>query len=461
MSAGDALPTAASRWRGAATLWSALTALGAALALTVAFFPLQVAFLVPTLAGVGALSWRFGVRRGLWYLFLVTVPLRQPLGYDVFGTTTLFLSDALLYLQFIAMLRDRGLPGIWRGSSVFRVGVVILAISALGLYSAQSLVQGVAQLQRLVGQLMVFCLARHLVRDGREAACTLLAFLAGMLPATVCGFYQTTIPVDASNFAQWAKVPLAHDAEGRSFIRVFSTFDHSLRFSHALTTAFGLALGMASDRSSPLVRPALVGLALAFAACNLFTYSLSGVLSMVLAAGVLLVITLGARSLLLAPLLLLALLVVTPNAVIYKATQMATGESTSSLARIVTYQRTFMALADHPLTGLGWGSIGETVLQDYRVAKLESIGVGAENWWLHRGLALGLPGLALYGFLAFQFGRRVTRRRRSGDRQWPRRGLLVGGMAYFAQAMLYPAAGFEAGYVLWLLFALAEVADRA
>ncbi|GJM44689.1 MAG: hypothetical protein DHS20C21_15310 [Gemmatimonadota bacterium] len=439
--------------------WPTLGIAATALALAVAYFPIQTAFLVPTGTGIGALAWRFGLRRGSWYLFLATIPLRQPLGYDVFGTTTIFFSDVLLYVQFAIVFWERGLGSIWSKSGTFRIAVVILAVSTLGLYSAQSLVQGVAQIQRIVGQLMVFYLARHYVRDGEEAARTIVAFLIGMLPAVAFGFYQATIPVGAANFAQWADAPLAHDSQGRSFIRIFSTFDHSLRFSHALTTAFGLSLGLLAFRASPLSRPALVGLTIVFAVCNQFTYSLSGALAMAMAGSLALILALGARAVILLPLLIVALILVTPNAIIYKATQMISGESTSSLARIITYQRTFMVLADHPLTGLGWGSIGETVMHSYRVARLQSIGVGAENWWLHRGLAMGLPGLLLFGAIGVQFLRRVVRKPSRLGRAWPQGALLIGGTAYFAQAMLYPAAGFVAGYVLWILLALAEGAD--
>ena len=180
------------------------------------------------------------------------------------------------------------------------------------------------------------------------------------------------------------------------------------------------------------------------------------------ALGLTTVIVLRRRAVFLAPLGLALVVALAPNAVWYKAAQMLAGESTSSMARVVTYHRTMMVLADRPLTGLGWGSVGDTVTRDYRISRLESVGVGAENWYLHRGLVLGLPGMLLYGALVALFVRNLRRPRIAATRgavvegDWPRRALIVGGAAWFAQAMLYPTAGFAMNYLLWMLLGLAE-----
>jgi O-antigen ligase len=88
------------------------------------------------------------------------------------------------------------------------------------------------------------------------------------------------------------------------------------------------------------------------------------------------------------------------------------------------------------------------------------VGVAAENYFLQRALALGLPGMILYLLIAIRFFRNL--RAPDGppdappDRRWPRRALTIGGVAYYTQAMLYPTGGVSMGYTLWLLLALAE-----
>ncbi|MEZ5064392.1 MAG: O-antigen ligase family protein [bacterium] len=445
--------------RASLLTWLGVGLSAAVIALGVAYAPAATGILIPLTVVAAGLAWRYGAARGLWYAFLISIPLRQPLGYDLFGTTTVFLSDLILYALFLSVLSRSEVVSLWRQSRQGRVGLGILLLSIPGLYTAASLVQQVATIQRLVGQLMVLYLVRHFVRDPREAVRTLGAFLIGMLPAIAFGFYQTTISVGASNFGDWADVPLAHDETGRSYVRVFSTFDHSLRFSHALTVSFAVSLGLAM-RATGARRIVLLAITIASAACNAATYSISGVLGMAAALGAAVLIRFGRKALLALPILAIAAWVLLPDAMIYKASQMVTGESTSTLSRLVTYHRTVLVLADHPLTGLGWGSIGADVFRDYRIARSESIGVGAENWWLHHGLALGIPGLILAGMILVFFFRDATRH----AREWPRTAILVGGLGYFVQAMLYPSAGFVAGYVLWILIGLSErmaVASRA
>ena len=42
------------------------------------------------------------------------------------------------------------------------------------------------------------------------------------------------------------------------------------------------------------------------------------------------------------------------------------------------------------------------------------------------------------------------------DPTWPRLAVLVGGVAYFTQAMFIPADYHTNNYLLWILFAMAE-----
>jgi len=440
--------------------WVAVVLAGAALAFAVAYAPDRTAFAVPFAASLGFLAWRFGLRRGVWYLFVISIPLRQPLGVDVLGTRTLFYSDLLLYAQFGTVLWERSLRELWRGSDTFRLGTPIFAISVVGLYWATHLDGGIAHTLRVFDQILVLLLARHLVRTGAEARRTLVAMLVGILPAVAYAFYQTTIPVGAENYPDWAELPLAFDASGRAFVRIFSTFDNPLPFSHALTTCFGIALGFLFSRVRGLHRFLALLVAVLVGYCNQFTYSLGGAVAMVVTLLFALGWFLGKRAIVVAPLVVGLLFVVTPNAVYLKASKVLEGDSTSSLSRIITYQRTLRILADRPLTGLGWGGIKETVTHDYRVSRASSVGVAAENYFLQRALALGLPGMLLYLLIAIRFFRNLRAPDGPPDappgERWPRRALIVGGVAYYTQAMLYPTGGVSMGYTLWLLLALAE-----
>ncbi len=441
-----------SRPRWPAGAWLAAVLLGLGLSFGAAFAPVQTGFLVPLAGVLGYLVWKFGVQRGTWFLFVASIPLRQPLGVDLVGTTTLFVSDALIGAQLLFLLPKMELRGLWRTSPVLRLGTLLSVLSVASLYTLLNPSEGLAQVQRVLGQVLVLVIARTLVTDADEARRTILAFLFGMIPAILFGFYQASIPVETWNYADWAEAPIAHDSEGRSHIRIFSTFNHTLRFSLALSTAFGLAIGLiAPTRRASLPAAGMAGLA---AACNYFTYSIGGVLAMAAALVVGVVRGLGSRAWFVTPVLLVVLAVSAPNAVYWKASQMLAGDSTSSLSRLITYQRTAQVLADRPLTGLGWGGFGSTVLTDYRIARLESLSVGAENYFLQRGLALGFPGLLVAIALAIRFVRDLRSRRTPPD--WPRGALICGAVAYGAQAMIIPAADHSTSYLLWMMLALAE-----
>lgn len=440
--------------------WILVAALGVALAFATAFAPDRTVFAVPFAAALGFLVWRFGLRYGVWYLFIISIPLRMPLGVDVLGTRTLYYSDLLLYAQFGVVVWERSLRDLWRSSASFRLGTPILAISVVGLYWATHLDGGIAHALRVFHQILVLLLARHLVRTGAEARRTLIAVLAGLLPAVGYAAYQSTIPVATANYPEWAEMPLAFDATGRAFVRIASTFVNPLPFSHALTTGFGIALGFLFARATGTERFLALLAAAVLAWGNKFTYSLGGSVAMLFTVVFALGRSLGRRSLVAIPFVVGILLLITPGAVLLKASKVLEGDSTSSLSRLVTYHRTVMILADHPITGLGWGGIRDSVTNDYRVSRASSVGVAAENYFLQRALALGIPGLLLYVLVTVRFFRNL--RGPAGppgggpETVWPKGALVVGGVAYYTQAMLYPTADVSMGYTLWLLLALAE-----
>jgi O-antigen ligase len=110
-------------------------------------------------------------------------------------------------------------------------------------------------------------------------------------------------------------------------------------------------------------------------------------------------------------------------------------------------------LRDHPIFGVGWGSIRTVLEHDYRVTRDTVVAFTAENYFLERALALGLVGMALTIALCVHFFRNARARPRDA---WPRAALLAGGAAFYVQAQVIPAADPESRYILWTMFAIAE-----
>ena len=463
-----ALEAPAPAGRGRGIPWGVAALVAGAIALLVALAPTGVLVAPPALAIAAILVWRHGRLYGTWYLFLFLVPLRMVTGLDVWGTVTLFPGDVLLYLLTAVLLWRHGMGDLWRKSTVFRLGLLLILMSGLGLYTATRLHFGIASMQRIVGQVAVFAVARHLVRNGERATHSLLAFLAGITLAAAYGLYQAAIPVEAWNVANWDDMILAVDSSGVAHVRVESTFNHTLRFSHALSAAFGIALGLVPLRRGLLWRGGLLGLAVATAWCNRYTYSISGTLGVAAAIGVFALVHRRHRFAILLPIAVLAALVTVPQALLQRVQDMSTGRSTSAMARIITYRQALQVVRDHPLLGVGWGGIHTSLEYDYRISRAETVGFTAENQFLLRGVALGIPGILLMMALCVVFFRNATRRPRdtragpgapgpeTDGASWPAAAILVGGAAYYVQAMFIPAAEMSNSYLLWFLYALAE-----
>ena len=116
---------------------------------------------------------------------------------------------------------------------------------------------------------------------------------------------------------------------------------------------------------------------LAFA--NYCTFSVTAIVAMGAAVAGAGLTMRGRVRLLLLPALLAAILISTPRAIYWKVGLILTGDSTSSLARIITYQRTFQAVQDHPLTGIGWGGLSARVQQDYLMSAAVGVGAGDQS----------------------------------------------------------------------------------
>ncbi|MBN2564108.1 MAG: O-antigen ligase family protein, partial [Candidatus Eisenbacteria bacterium] len=263
-----------------------------------------------------------------------------------------------------------------------------------------------------------------------------------------------------SDLPEWARQQAAWDLSGRRLLRVYSTFDHTLRFSHYLSVSFGISLGLAFSALRRRWKGALLVAGAAAAYCNLLTYSIGGALGMLAGVGATLVLS-RRRALLLLPILLLPLLLLSPAALVRKADRILTGDAATLAARMVTYQQSIMIVRDHPLLGVGWGSVRTFLEREYLLTRAGAVAYGAENYFLQRGAALGVPGLALYVALCVIFFRNAARRAPPWERGWPRAALLIGGLVFYVQAQTFPATNATSNYLLWMMFAVAENMGRA
>jgi hypothetical protein len=444
---------------GVALPW--LVALGVAAGATgvAVLSPVAAALLAMGLTA-GALLFRLhGGRLGTWYLMLFLLPVSEPLGWDLVGTKTVYVGDLLLFGLFAIVLWDEGVRDLWRRSPVFRVGIGILFVSVLGLYGSPQPTWGIAAIRRILGQIAVLVLARRLVRTGEAAVASLTVFLVGMVPAIVYGFQQSTIPVEAGYFPDWADVPLAYDASGRPRVRIFSTYDHPLHLSQALSMAVGLAVGLLAVVRGTVARLSLLGLAAAAALCNQYTYSVSGMIGVATAVVMALVVGRRRRVVALVPVLFVAWLALAPEALVVRVTGLLTGATTSAPARIITYQQGLRAWLDHPLIGVGWGGISRLGQGEYQMSREKTVPPAPENYFLYRMVALGIPGAILYGALVVLFLRNCRRsaapRPESGT-PWPRSAILAAGAAFWVQGMFLPVGSIPNNYMLWLLLGLSE-----
>ena len=436
--------------------WLPIVGIATALALVSAFAPIPALLILLTLAVTGALIWRFGAREGVWYTLVATIPLREPLSVDIHGTVSFYFTDLILLVLFVETVRRTGLREMWRRSPFFRIGLVILGLSMLGLYSASRLFWGIAAAYRIAGQITLFYVARDRIRKGTEATRTMVAILIGLAPAVVYGLYQASLPYDAP-LPDWASRLTAYDPGGEPHIRIFSTFSHPLRFSHYLSVGLGIALGLMNSGLSRSWKAATMAVGAAAAYCNLFTYSIGGIVGMLAGGATFLFINRRRRIILITPFLLVLWILFSPTALLTKAERVLSGRAVTAAARMITYQQSIDILKDHPLIGVGWGGIRGFLENEYRVTRASAVAFSAENYFLQRGMALGVPGIALFLLLCILFFRNTLKGR--GDRsaeEWPRSALLAGGIAFYLQAQAFPAAEETSNYLLWLLFAIAE-----
>ena len=439
--------------------WPYLCLAAAAVAAGAFLAPLATVALVGGAVAAAVLIWRFGPLHGLWYLVLLTIPLKEPLSFDIHGTVSVYPTDLLLLAVFAWSVSSVGLRDLWGRSRSFKIGVAIVALSTVGLYTATKLFWGVTSLYRLVMLLALFGAARVIITDRAEALRSLSAAVLSLVVPVVVGFYQAGQPF-GSPLPDWGLVYTAYDAGGNPSHRAFSTLNHPLNFSHYLTIGFALSLSLAATARLAWRRVVFLGIAVASMACNLFTYSAGGLVGMLGAVAALITLRRSGKLLALVLAVLLVIALVAPPALWNKVERLMTGRALTTAARLVTYQQAFMVISDHPLFGLGWGSIRTSLEGEYRLSRADPVAFTAENYFLQRAVALGLVGLALYLGLWVVFVSNVralgrARTANGGPDPLPT-AMVVAAVAFLLQAQVIPATNVSTNSVLWLIFASAE-----
>jgi O-antigen ligase len=158
----------------------------------------------------------------------------------------------------------------------------------------------------------------------------------------------------------------------------------------------------------------------------------------------------------LVPVALIVWVTLAPHVFLLRIESSLSGKNPTTAARLITYQQTFRLLQDHPILGVGWGSIRTALEEEYRVTLDKSVAFTAENYFLERAVALGLVGLVLTIAVCVLFFRNAASRASPDPDPWPRAALLTAGVAFYVQAQVIPAEDVPSRYILWVMCAVAE-----
>ncbi|NNE08344.1 MAG: O-antigen ligase family protein [Gemmatimonadetes bacterium] len=420
---------------------------------TTVALPVSLGVLAITMIAV--LVRAYGPRHGLWLASLGSIPLREALSFDIVGTVSVYPTDFLYLILAVDLLYSRGYSEVWRNSTYLKLGLALILLSLPGFYTATKVFWGITSLYRDVLQLLVFFITFMLIRDASDARRALLALVIGLVPALVYGIFQSTLPFDAA-LPDWANRMIAYDADGRKNIRIFSTFDHPIRFSHYLSVSLAIALGLVPG-SKHILKLALAAIACGIVYCNFQTFSIGGLLGMIAAIGTLAVLYRGGLALAAIPIALVLFLIVSPGALTTKAERVLTGKATTVAARVVTYQQAVSVLKDHPFLGLGWGGIRTGLEGEYRLTRASTVAFAAENYFLQYGIALGLPGIGIVVTIFVLFMKQIRRI----PRNWPLFAITAAGITWYLQAQFFPSVSVTDSFLLWALLAVSERASRA
>lgn len=398
----------------------------------------------------------FGLSTGLWLVCLAAIPLRLPLSIDIVGTVSIFPTDFLIVLLLFDTLYRGTLGEVWKKSIFFRIGIILILLSLPGLYTASRLSWGINALYRTTLQVSLFAITFAMIRSATDARRALMAIVLGIIPALAFGIYQSTLPSDTL-LPDWAIRYVTYSVGGEENVRISSTFKNPLHFSHYLSICIAICLGLLGTSLHRGWKLLLVTILGAGIFCNLNTYSIGGILGMMAAFGTILLLGKRKYTLLILPVLLLGILVMSPEALITKAENLILGKSTSSAARLVSFKQSFDIVRDKPVLGVGWGGIRSALEEDYRITRATAVAFTAENYFLQHTVALGFPGLfcVMAGFVLFlKFGRRLIAE--ADPDIWPVRAVFAAGITFYFQGQFFPATEVSSSFLLWPILGILE-----
>lgn len=325
---------------------------------------------------------------------LVAIPLAVPLAVDVVGTISFSVLHAvLLALLFGNFLRAVSGRDLLQGGRT--QGLLLAAVLALGLLNlgyAMDLPRGVAHWMLSALLFSGFWVVRTRVDDPKAVLRVIDFFVASSLPILAYGIIQPSLP--PSMLPRWAPISAVY-LGSTPFLRAFSTFENVLYFALYANVVFSLGVARLVGARGPLARTAAAAAVLLAVAAMYRAASIGALVGM--AAGGCIAVGLGRPSrLLVAPIAGAIAFLLMPEPFRFKVIGLAGGFTPSLSARLLLYESAIEIIRDHPILGVGLGSVQEAMHEGYRVAYTSIVASTSENFLLERGIESGLPGLFLY-----------------------------------------------------------------
>lgn len=340
-----------------------------------------------------------------------------PLSIDL--ATGLLLIAALLCLFHV----------VWTGNLVVRRSSfdlslsVFIALAALSIPAAPELpvapyiwFDGFYNWVHVFGRcVLVYVLAVHLLRPGRDYRLIIYVLLASAALVSVYGLYQYVVGVDTSA-ERW--VDKVHFPWLKT--RAFSTLGNPNILAGFLVMSIGLAIGAIFESARAQVRQSAALAVPLMIGCIAATFSRGawvalGIMGLAAAA------LKGRRAILIgvAGIVLAAILVSFAHGdVMERLRSIANPADSSANLRLLLWESTWNMIVDRPLLGWGWTSYPRICL-DYNVYVREenSTIYHAHNTFLHYAAEIGIAGMLAFtwAWLAMMFQLLKLRARPSAD----------------------------------------------
>lgn len=383
---------------------------------------------------------------------------------------TVFLAPLNAFLLYVPLLPalvlacvDRARGGSWDAGPMKKWAAGFFACSAVSVACA------VDPAFSLFNWIFLPCMYAALyllivsyIRTGASQRRLLDAFLAGAACAAAYGIFQFA---DVQNMANAIAAHEWVDPERFPLLyrRMYSTLENPNLFAGYLLMMIGLFLPFALTETRRKRKAGLwAGLAV-LTLCLLLTYSRGSWISLAVMAALL--------GLFYDRRIWLVFLAVPPVLLFYhgqiteRFLSLFSGEDTSILLRIALWDSTEAMIADHPLTGIGWGVYFKAYpLYNYFITEPTVVIYHAHNMYLSLMAEVGIPGALCWLGLFFGhllLGVRLWRRSRSGFRRAAGLGtaLAAAGMAVYGigDYVLFSRA---VSFCFWSICAFAAVCGQ-